>query len=152
MENEWIAVGKSRWLPETGEVKLVEDRPIEVEFDDYEFRSKVPDENNYSCIWIKDTRRAFVGERYSAKVNGWHIENNDEIIAVVEDFQQAWSIEEEPFIEASKKYGIDFHIFGWECGMQFHQEIEIVKGNVLTNIVDEYDTNAWDNPMPSLGG
>lgn len=51
----------------------------------------------------------------------------------------AWRIEVEPLVQLSKEYNLDFKIYASERGMQFEQDIEIVKGEVIKNNVIKFD-------------
>ncbi|HEV6154772.1 TPA: hypothetical protein VZC17_002165, partial [Streptococcus pneumoniae] len=53
----------------------------------------------------------------------------------------------------SSKFDVDIKIFTFEMGMEFTQEIEISKGEIIKNIVNENFTNySWDVPFSRLGG
>ncbi len=51
---------------------------------------------------------------------------------LVVNMKAAWNIEEQPYIEMSKKYNLDFRVYGYEMGMEFNKEIEIVEGEIAT--------------------
>ncbi len=46
----------------------------------------------------------------------------------------------------------DIKIFTFECGMEFTQEIEISKGEIIKNACYEYDDYQWEVPFSNLGG
>ena len=94
--------------------------------------------------WIKDTRRAFIESSYVY----W-----DESFATIAiEVKQAWGFDAESFAEISKKFNLDVRLYGFECGMEFCQEIEICKGIITTNREVTYDDWTWECPMPLLGG
>lgn len=40
----------------------------------------------------------------------------------------------------------------FEMGMQFTQEIEILKGDIVKDIVHKYNDYTWEVPFSNLGG
>lgn len=102
-------------------------------------------ENDY--FYINGTRRAFI----SAKdIEIWV---DDFMIFELENFKQAWAASADNYTEISSKFDVDIKIFTFEMGMEFTQEIEISKGEIIKNIVNENFTNySWDVPFSRLGG
>ena len=41
---------------------------------------------------------------------------------------------------------------GFECGMQFVQEVEVIKGNITLDKIIGYDDYNWEAYDPRLGG
>lgn len=104
----------------------------------------------WKCFYIKGTRRNFLENEKSITV---YVDDCTEITtAYVPDFKAAWGIKPEPYVEKSKKYGIDIKIFGFECGMEFEQVVEVVNGTLIRNEEITYDDWAWECPMSHLGG
>lgn len=71
--------------------------------------------------------------------------------------KQAWSFaasdnELDAWAEISKIYGLDIRLYGFECGMEFCEEVEIINGEITMRKKIEYDDWVWECPMPSLGG
>lgn len=64
----------------------------------------------------------------------------------------AWALESEPYEGLSKKYGLDFRFYGYECGMEFNQETEVVDGETTIDREIQYDDYYWECPDPMLGG
>lgn len=94
--------------------------------------------------WIKGTRRAFIESSYVY----W-----DESFATIAiEVKQAWGFNAEAFAEISKKFNLDVRLYGFESGMEFCQEIEILKGKITVNNTITYDDWTWECPMPLLGG
>lgn len=94
--------------------------------------------------WIKGTHRAFIESNYVY----W-----DESFATIAiEVKQAWEFNEEAFAEISKKFNLDVKLYGFECGMEFCQEIEILKGIITINRKITYVDWTWECPMPLLGG
>lgn len=103
--------------------------------------------NTAPYFHINGTRRAFIDQR---QIEVWF----DEEICTVEldKFKQAWSAIPENYQEISSKFDVDIKIFTFECGMEFTQEIEISKGEIVKNICYEYDDYQWEVPFSRLGG
>lgn len=108
------------------------------------------------CGWwyFNETRRAFPTEHQTIEVQMWDRSEQDEdiYIAYMDDFRQAWGIFAEDFVRYSKEYNLDIHIFGWECGMCFSQEVEIINGEIVKNESQDYEEWGWDSPLPIWGG
>jgi len=106
--------------------------------------------DDYCCVdfykqpHIKGTRRAFI----TGDCVEWHKGYDTTAVEV----KQAWNFEPEQFAEISKKYNLDIRLYGFEMGMEFCQEIEIIGGEVTRNNVIEYEDWIWECPMPNLGG
>ena len=98
-------------------------------------------------VWIKNTRRGFVDD-----VDVWFDkrENDQMIIALHASF--AWRIDAYPLIGVSQEYNIDLRIYGFERGMEFCQDIEVIDGKITKDDVIEYEDYLWDCPCPLLGG
>lgn len=95
--------------------------------------------------YIEGTKRAFVeGSVY--------IENSDETTIALVNFKQAWGIESEPLRALSQTYEVDLKIYGFECGMQFNQDIEIIGGVITKNEQIKFDDYNWDCIAPKIGG
>lgn len=47
---------------------------------------------------------------------------------------------------------VDLHIFGFEMGMEYTQEVEIIDGEITINEETTYNDYAWDVPFENLGG
>lgn len=99
------------------------------------------------CIWIKNTHRGFVDD-----VDVWFgkRENDQMIIALHASF--AWNIDAYPFIGISQEYNIDLRIYGFERGMEFCQDIEVIDGKITKDDFIKYEDYLWDCPCPLLGG
>ena len=105
------------------------------------FNSTIP------YFYIDKTRRAFI---YQKQIEVWL----EEKFCTVEldNFKQAWSAIPEDYQEISNKFDVDIKIFTFECGMEFTQEIEISKGEIIKNVCYEYDDYQWEVPFSNLGG
>ena len=96
---------------------------------------------------INGTRRAFI---QNDKLSFWL--DDDYLVIEINNFKQAWAVEPENYQEISSKFDVDIKIFTFECGMEFTQEIEISKGEIIKNACYEYDDYRWEVPFSNLGG
>lgn len=110
-----------------------------------------PSEQNLSnYIYLRDTKRAFI----DCKEIDTYLSDckNNQYVVELPNFIQAWSVEANDFTRLSRKHGVDIKIFGYEDGLRFSQEIEIIKGVVTKNEKTKYDDWMWDVPFSQLGG
>ncbi|HEL1261550.1 TPA: hypothetical protein TVN91_000466 [Streptococcus equi subsp. zooepidemicus] len=91
--------------------------------------------------YLKSTSRAFIDQGKEISFDFWCDEQEDEILTI-EGFKQAWSIVPEEYTQLSDKHQVDLHIFGYEKGMEYTQEVEIIKGKITKNKETEYDGRA----------
>lgn len=97
--------------------------------------------------YIEGTKRNFV-EKW---VYGDSYREDEKPILVV-SMKAAWNVDETPYIEMSKKYNVDFRVYGYEMGLEFNREIEIVEGRLVTNRRIKFKDYKWECPDPTLGG
>lgn len=100
-----------------------------------------------SYFYIKGTIRAFIENN---QIEVWF--DDDFCIIELDDFKQAWAAIAENYQEISSKFDVDIKIFTFEMGMEFTQEIEIRKGEIIKNNCNEFDNYQWDVPFSNLGG
>lgn len=121
-----------------------------IDFTDYgsEFEFKINDD-----MWISGTRRAFA----SAGLYGTSTGNDDNLILVL-NVKQAWAFlanddNRDKWKSISDKFNLDIRLYGYEMGMEFCEEVIILRGKgiVLDNVIQFEDWN-WDCPFPLLGG
>ena len=105
--------------------------------------------NTAPYFYINETRRAFVDQK---QIEVWLELEKEFCIVELDNFKQAWSAIPENFQEISSKFDVDIKIFTFECGMEFTQEIEILKGEIIKNVCYEYDDYQWEVPFSNLGG
>ena len=118
---------------------------------DKDIYSESVDYNIKSSLYIEGSRRAFTSQSFNVYVDF------NEYQTVSFPVKQAWSWtpeegSEQRWINLAKKYGVDIRLQGFECGMQFYQDLEIVNGEIVTDNVVQYDDWEWECPMPNLGG
>ena len=105
--------------------------------------------NTAPYFYINGTRRAFIDQK---QIEVWLELEKEFCIVELDNFKQAWSAIPENYQEISSKFDVDIKIFTFECGMEFTQEIEISKGEIIKNICYEYDDYQWEVPFSNLGG
>ena len=105
--------------------------------------------NGIDTLYIKGTRRHFLKPDYT--FISWFNQHQAEQIIII-PLRAPWGIDTDALREISKRYNIDFKIYAFEGGMEFNQDIEIVKGKV--NIDDEvrFEDYYWECIEPQLGG
>lgn len=103
--------------------------------------------NTAPYFYINGTRRAFIDKK---QIEVWF---EEEFLTVeLDNFKQAWSAIPENYKKISSKFDVDIKIFTFECGVEFTQEIEISKGEIIKDICYEYDNYQWEVPFSNLGG
>lgn len=148
LKNELKSTGYERLAdgPVTGTIEIN---------DEYgEVSVKIPEGKKdllFAAFYIKDTHRNFIdGNCFEVYMND---EDVDEVHTVcIDGFKAAWGVEPDPYVEKAKKYGIDIRIVGFERGMQFAQDIEIIDGEIVKNREVTYGDWTWECPMPNMGG
>ena len=98
--------------------------------------------------WIENTYRGFVD---GVRVVLSEYEDDAAVIALF-DARFAWGIDAEDLLKTCKKYHVDMKIKGYEKGMQFNQDIEIVDGEILKDEEIKFDNYKWDCDCPTVGG
>ena len=73
-------------------------------------------------------------------------------ILSIPTFKSAWNIDSDEFVDISKEFNVDIHIFAWEQGMEFSREVEIIDGEVTKDVTKKYDNWDWEVPFSDLGG
>lgn len=95
-------------------------------------------------------RRAYCQQQVADEV---YFDSDEEVLIVFSCVEVAWALlPEHGWLDVSKKHQIDFRWHGFECGMQFEQDIEICKGELIKNTEITYDDYKWDCPFPNHGG
>lgn len=97
--------------------------------------------------YIEGTRRAFVNDNCYV-----YFEDDNENVTVCFPIRQAWAFVTENWKELSKKYNLDIRLYGFERGMEFCQEVEVINGEITIDKVVEYDDWDWECPMSLMGG
>ena len=131
----------SNWpKPEDRENQVVENG--DDEYLDFSFRNEPH---------IVGTRRAFITD------SGVEMEKDEGIVCV--DIKQAWSFNAtgdssdlKKWKSISDEFNLDIRLFGIECGIEFTQEIIIVRGKEVIDNVKQYENWEWECPFPNMGG
>ena len=152
VENELVCVGHvagdKGW-------NIVESKPI-VDTSGYQLSVRMPNNGEgiiFAAFHIKGTRRSFL-DGNAVEFDGWYETDDEREVKtlICSSFKAAWGVEAKPYIDLSKKYDVDIHIFGWECGLEFAQEIEILRGELVKDKEIKYEDWGWECPMAYLGG
>ena len=103
---------------------------------------------------IKDTRRAFItGDSVEC-----YYDNEDEDIVACVNVKQAWAFAADDggdlkkWQEISNEYNVDIRLFGIEMGMEFTQEVIIIRGQKPIVNEKQYEDWMWECPFPNMGG
>lgn len=99
------------------------------------------------CFRINGARRAFVSGK---DIEIWL--DDDFMIIELEGFKQAWAAQADNYTDISSRFDVDIKIFAFELGMEFTQEIEISKGEIIKDACYEYNDYRWEVPFSNLGG
>ena len=130
----------------------LETQPAEIDVFYGEVTVKVPDGMKgtaFCSFYIKGTRRNFISdESFEVYLN----EDAETNTVCIDGCRAAWGFEAEPYLEKARKYGVDIRIVGFERGMEFSQEIEIIDGKLTKDAEIKYDDWMWECPMPNMGG
>lgn len=152
VENELVCVGtvvgERNW-------DVVESKPV-VDTDGYQLSVRRSDNGDgilFPAFHIKGTRRNFL-DGITVEFDGMYESDDEREVRtlICSSFKAAWGIEAQPYVELSKKYDVDIHIFGWERNMEFAQEVEILRGELVKDEEIKYDDWQWECPMAYLGG
>ena len=103
-----------------------------------------------NCLYIKGTRRNFI----DPVENEIYVYDEDEgkQIICLKNFKAAWGIDAEALRVISKRYDIDFKIYAFEAGMEFNQDIEIMKGKIIKDEEIKFEDYVWECIEPYVGG
>lgn len=119
-----------------------EPNKIEIRQDDWEMTLKAPE-----GLYIKGTRRAF----FEGPIQ-WYFDDKHKEVLTIDSFKQAWGVDAEQFAQISKTYNLDIRIYVFERGMEFNQEVEVIKGEVTKNQEIQFNDYDWECINPLLGG
>lgn len=107
-------------------------------------------EKRIDTLYIKGTRRHFI-ELNENEIYIYNT-NKEEQVICLENFKAAWGIDAGALRVISARYDIDIKIYGFERGMEFNQDIEIVKGKIIKDNEIQFDDYQWECVNPNLGG
>lgn len=106
-------------------------------------------ENNINTLYIKETVRNFI-KLTSEEIYIYGNDKDEQLVCV--DYKSAWGIDADELVGISKEYNIDFKIYAFERGMEFNQDIEIIKGEIIKDNKIEFVNYIWDCINPEIGG
>lgn len=116
------------------------------------FLNIVDDGEEYFCAEI-DRICHISGAYRGFCYDGWiELEKEDEYSIALLETKFAWAICSDDLLKICTKYGVDMKITGYERGMEFVQEVEIVNGKIILDKEIHYDDYQWECPLPLLGG
>jgi hypothetical protein len=121
-------------------IEGLEDNEYKIEYeDDDEMCMAIRNEP-----YVKGTSRAFIESCY-VTVCG------DRAVACV-PVHQAWDFRADEWEKVSSDYDLDVKLYGIERGMQFVQEITVIRGrNPIINTT-RYEDWEWECPFPYMVG
>lgn len=102
----------------------------------------------WPALHIKGTARNFIDRDIDIILEKGNANNT----VVIPGFMAAWDANAVPYLDASKKYGLEMKIDVYERGMQFSHHIHIVNGCIMNDKEETYGNWAWDCPCPDFGG
>ena len=102
------------------------------------------------CLYIKGTRRHFI-DPVESEIFVYDGEEKEAVICL-ENFKAAWGIDTEALRVISKRYSIDLKIYAFESGMEFNQDIEIIKGKIVKDEEIKFKDYVWECIEPNIGG
>jgi len=120
--------------------------PVEKEVEEDEWELMIRTKTGFH---IKGTHRNFIENNICFEFA--EEETNSEI-CVLEGFKAAWGIDPAPLAVLSKTYNVDIKIYAFERGMEFNQDVEIHKGELIKNVEIEFDDYKWECINPNIGG
>lgn len=105
-------------------------------------------ESSETC-YIENTRRGFV-----EGLNIYFEEDEEKIDIIALESKFAWAISASDLQRTCKKYNVDMKIYGFEKGMEFNQDIEIVDGEIVKDKEIDFEGKDynWECIMPNIGG
>lgn len=121
------------------------DAVVDVDTVTYKCSIKPSESNLSNYIYLCDTKQAFIDCK---EVDVYLSDYRDnQYVVELPNFKQAWAVDVNNFIRLSKKHGVDIKIFGYERGLQFTQEIEILQGEIIKDERINIKNWAWDVPF-----
>ncbi|KYD03467.1 hypothetical protein B4102_3385 [Heyndrickxia sporothermodurans] len=127
---------------------LGSEKEMQVSEDDYSVSIKCDDKLH--GFHVRGTHRNFV-ETNCIEFEFWD-EDKETHVMLLENYKAAWGIEAESLSNLSKEYDLDFKIYAFERGMEFNQDIEIVKGEIVKDDEIQFDDYEWECISPGVGG
>lgn len=124
---------------------------VNMYLDDYELCIKGVNGTN-SVLYLKGSHRHFIDLNYDSIYCELEVTDKNGRCYTSCMLKAAWGIDAGTLLDACKQYGLDMKILGFERGMEFNQNIEIVDGKIVRDEEIKYDDYFWECPCPDLGG
>lgn len=124
------------------EVKINDYDEIEIE--------NIDKTKGIDALYIKGTRRNFI-DPVENEIYIHNVDEEEQIICL-ENFRAAWGIDADSLRVISNRYNIDIKIYAFEAGMEFNQDIEIVKGKIIKDEEIKFKDYVWECIEPNIGG
>ena len=100
---------------------------------------------------IKGTRRAFITDDHA------YMSDDEGVVCV--NVKQAWAFDAgrdsedlDKWKAISDQFNLDIKLFGIECGMQYIQEVIIIRNHRPIVNEKQYEDWDWECPFPNMGG
>lgn len=117
----------------------------------YELEIKnINKEKGMDYLYIIGTHRNFIDP-----IKKWidiYSFDKKEVIICLDGFKAAWGIDSVELSKISHKYNIDIKVYGFERGMEFNQDVEIIKGRIIKNQELKFENYVWECTNPEIGG
>ena len=130
------------------DVRATQEQYFEAEWEDEDYiRYGLENAKEYEMSWLKGSRRHFI---VGNEIHIYNSKKNEYISAM--KVKAAWSVDIDYISEVSESYNIDIKIYSFEKGMEFNQDIEVHKGEIIKNKKIKFKDYKWECICPTLGG
>lgn len=131
--------------------EIIRPGSVNMDIDDYGLCIEGVD-GNYPALYLKESRRHFIDLSYDSIYCGSDVTDKNGLCYTSCRLQAAWGIDAGTLLSTCKQYNLDMKILGFERGMEFNQNIEIVDGKIVRDEEIKYADYFWECPCPDLGG
>ncbi len=109
-----------------------------------------PSEKLKGTLYLNDSRRC----HFTSTIEIYHDEVDKETVKSFSlgDLECAWCVDTRCLIRHSKKYNLDFKIYGYERGMEYNFDFEVHSGKVIKSEEIEFEDYIWECTNPNIGG
>lgn len=108
---------------------------------------KIKQGDEVSWFYVEGTDKNFVDAR---EISFEFKDGDREYVLLLDKYKAHWNIDPKPLEHLSREYNVDFKILGFNKDLEFNQDVEIVKGNVVKNEWLEFKNYEWECVLPSL--
>ena len=94
---------------------------------------------------LKGTYRCFIDVPFNLKSysGDFWSDKNDQIVVII-PVMHAWYPHSNEFKEISRKFNVDFRFYGYECGLGFNAEFEVIKGELTFEREIKFNDYRWE--------